>query len=643
MTIATDDTPDRATVLVVDDERDILVALQDLLEDEYAVLVAVSAEEGLRLLAAHPDVAVIISDQRMPGMTGERFLAAARAFSDAGAILLTGYADLSAVADAINKGGITGYVPKPWDAAALTAMVRAAAERCLIGRALAVERSLLHGLLESSRDAVSFKDPQGRFVRLNARKAALLGAEPATCLGRTEAEIRGCDPGDGAAADRTAIESGAHSETVSETAESDGRSVWTETSRTPIPGRDGRTAYLMTVERDITENRFIEARLRQSEKMQALGTLAGGIAHDFNNLLTAIIGSLDLAERRLPEDERLKRYVTGARQAAERGAVLTKRLLGFSRQRERKQEQTDVNGLVARMKDLLDHALGGTVTVAWSLMARPATVMVDAEQLELAILNLCVNARDAMPDGGTVRIATGNQSVAEGNPEQLEPGPYVTISVEDSGSGIAPDVLARVFEPFFTTKDVGKGTGLGLSMVYTLANQAGGDVRLDSAVGEGTTVTLRLPLSEARMEAVAENRAAAPQKVRPARVLVVDDDPAVRAVTAAYGTTIGHQIQEADGGPAALALIEAGEPFDVMVVDYAMPGMNGVELAERIRALRPGLPIVFVTGHAEADALDAMERYLPKPFRQEDLQAAIAAALPAVPAGTTGRRHRVGV
>lgn len=610
----------RGTILVVDDEPDILTAVEDLFEDDFAVLKARSAAEGLALLAAHPETSAIISDQRMPEMTGDRFLARARGISDAGAILLTGYADLSAVAEAVNQGGIVGYVPKPWDPAALRSMVAATAERCRMARALEVERRLLQSLIDGGSDTVCFKDRQGRFLRLCERKAAALGAKVAECLGRRESEIaRGREAAE--ATDARVLATGRPDEAVEEQSGADGRTTWTRIRRIPIRDETGAVTFLMTLGQDVTEARFIENRLRQSEKMQALGTLAGGIAHDFNNLLTAIIGGLDLAERRLPEDERLRRYVVGAREAAERGAVLTKRLLGFSRQTDRRPQPTDVNAAVRRMKDLLDHALGGTVRVAYALKADPAIVVVDPDQLELAILNLCVNARDAMPDGGQVRISTATRP-----PEAGEDTPHcVVVAVEDAGTGMPPEVVARVFEPFFTTKDVGKGTGLGLSMVYTFATQSGGTVAIDSRIGQGTRVEIRLPAGLDDEEPVAETAEPGPLPTRRLTVMVVDDDPAVRAVTAGFVSAMGHRLVEADGGPAALALMERGTRADVFVIDYAMPGMTGTELAAAIRAREPDARILYVTGHAEAEA--SLDRYLTKPFRQDELAAAIAEAV----------------
>ncbi|WP_075216214.1 response regulator [Mongoliimonas terrestris] len=614
----------RPTVLVVDDEPDILTALTDLLEDDFEVLTAASAAIGLDRLKATPEVSVILSDQRMPGITGDVFLERARAVSDAGAILLTGYADLGAVASAVNRGGIVAYVAKPWDAAALKSLVGATAERARLARDLGVERALVRGLLESGTDAISFKDRDGRFVRLNDRKAAALGSPVEGCEGQRESAF-GADSGDVEAVDRAVMATGRPDERVEERTDESGRLQAISIRRTPIPGPDGAPAYLMTTERDVTETRQMEARLAQAEKMRALGTMAGGIAHDFNNLLTAIIGGLELAERRLPGgDDRLHRYVTGAREAAERGAVLTKRLLGFSRRTDTRTAVVDVNAVIGRMNDLLTHALGGTVTVERALKAAPARVRADPDQLELAILNLCINARDAMPAGGTVRVTTENRTVVAGDEGLVPAGDYVAVSVIDTGEGMPPEVLARVFEPFFTTKDVGKGTGLGLSMVYTFANQSDGSVDIDSTVGEGTRVTILLPADASEAGSVGESRRPVPRPARRAHVLVVDDDPAVRQVTAAFITAMGHTLDEAEDGVSALALIDGGLKPDLMVVDYAMPGMTGVDLAAEVRRRRPDTPVLFVTGHAEADALAAMDRYLAKPFRQDELAASIA-------------------
>jgi signal transduction histidine kinase/ActR/RegA family two-component response regulator len=607
------------TILIVDDEPDILIALADLFETDFRVVTAGSGEEGLRLLGDNPDVGVIVSDQRMPGMTGDVFLEKARAHTDAEAILLTGYADLNAVVGAVNRGRIVGYSPKPWDSAALRSMVDGAFERRRLIRELQTERALLHGLLESAEGPVSFKDADGRFVRLNRLKAEALRVDPDAAISRKEAEIApGALAQERQTAEQTALASAEPTEEVIEEGDAYGPR-WRKIRYTPIPGADGCPAWIMTEERDITEKRLAEIRLRQSEKLQALGTLAGGVAHDFNNLLTAILGCLQLAERRLPEDPALVRLVKGATEAAQRGASLTQRLLSFSRQSELKLQTVDANRVIVEMGDLLEHAVGGA-TIETDLDKELWPARIDADQLELAILNLCINARDAM-DGGSITIATRNEVVATDNDPAIPKGAYAVVSVRDHGSGIPPEVLARVFEPFFTTKEVGKGTGLGLSMVYGLVQQADGGIRIDTKVGEGTTIDLYLPRSQS---SAPEEHDKPRANAASARIMVVDDDDAVRTVTAAFLRDLGHEVAEAPGGALALQMLERDHPVDLLVTDHAMPGVTGIELAERVRLMYPNLPVLIVTGHAEGVVFPPSLPVLHKPFRQDDLAARIA-------------------
>ncbi|GBU19723.1 MULTISPECIES: response regulator [Methylobacterium] len=613
----------RGTILAVDDEPDILIALEDLFEDDYRVLTTPKPAEALRILRSEPDIAVILSDQRMPGMTGDALLAEARAFHEAQAILLTGYADISAVIAALNRGGIIGYVAKPWDAALLRATVRNAFDRHALGRDLATERALLLGLLEHSGDAISFKDPQGRFVRLNARKAERLGHDLPACLGRTEADLLGEDVSEAAEADAAALASGEPSEIL--VADGPARAErWSQVVRVPIRDAAGGLSHLATIERDVTEQRMLETRLRQSDKMQALGTLAGGIAHDFNNLLTAILGSLELAAPKVQDQPRVKRLIENAAGAAHRGANLTKRLLSFSRADDLSARITDVNALVEGMDALFGRSLGGLVSVTTRLSPEAPAVLVDPDQLELAILNLCINARDAMPEGGRIEIATASVRV-EADPE-IAAGEFLRLSVTDGGSGIPPEILARVCEPFFTTKGVGQGTGLGLAMVFGLAQTAGGRLTIDSEVGRGTRVELLLPAAGEAPAASEDGEAAAPEAPRPARILVVDDDAEVRHVTASFLVDFGYAASEAADASTAVAMLEAGG-FELVVADLAMPGMTGADLAETVRRRWPALPVLILTGHAEAMQIPPDVPVLDKPFRSAELAARVSALL----------------
>jgi PAS domain S-box-containing protein len=625
--VASDNHERNGTILVVDDEPDILVALEDLFENDYRVLSTTSPLKALDIIDKEPDIAIIISDQRMPEMAGDEFLAKARHLSDAEAILLTGYADLKAVIGAVNKGRIMAYVPKPWDPAALASMVASAYERHTLARELETERALLRGLMESMGDQISFKDLEGRFVRVNASKARSLNLAPEACLGRKESEF--VAPARAALIDRAvrkAVDERRPSESTEERHSPEGTIQWFLVNHIPILDESGAVTNVATIERDVTERKVMEMRLRQADKMQALGTLAGGVAHDFNNLLMAVLGSLDLASRRAPDDPRLTRLLQNATYAAERGASLTQRLLSFSRQRDLRLQAVDVNQVISDMNDLLTRTLGGFIRIERELSEHLWMAMVDPDQLELAILNLCINARDAMAENGMLTLSTRNETVAEGQITDLGRGDYVVISVTDTGAGMPPEILSRVLEPFFTTKEVGKGTGLGLSMVYGLAQQSGGTVTIKSTVGVGTTVELylsRTSTDEADAPDQEVSSAAFAEKVR---ILLVDDDAEVRTVTAAYLSEMGHRVVEAADGSSALDILKTDSQLDLLIADFAMPGMTGLELAQKARTFHPDLGILLVTGYADPERMPELYPVLHKPFTRADLGAKVAEA-----------------
>ena len=381
---------------------------------------------------------------------------------------------------------------------------------------------------------------------------------------------------------------------------------------------------------EMARREVVEAALRQAQKMEAIGQLTGGIAHDFNNLLAAVLGNLELLEKRLPDDPRLRRYVVRAIEGTERGAVLTQRMLAFARRQELKLESVDVTGLVHNMADLLARSIGSTIKVELRFPGRLASARVDANQLEMALLNLVVNARDAMPKGGTIVIAGREETLLPGSPLALPEGRYVVLAVSDTGEGMDAATLTRAAEPFFTTKPVGKGTGLGLAMVHGLAAQAGGTLRIDSEVGRGTTITLWLPQAEGRAEA--SSPLPTPDlrtSIRPCRVLLVDDDPLVLAGTSAMLDDLGHHVIEARSGQEALAVVGADIAVDLVITDHVMPGVTGLELAMQIKKLRPEVPIILASGYAELSEAELSQiARLPKPFTLSALSQAVAAALP---------------
>jgi PAS domain S-box-containing protein len=385
-----------------------------------------------------------------------------------------------------------------------------------------------------------------------------------------------------------------------------------------------RTAELVTT----------EEALRQSQKMEAVGQLTGGLAHDFNNLLTGISGSLEMIQLRLAQDRGadVDRYIDAAQRAARRAAALTHRLLAFSRRQTLAPRPTDANALIMGMEELVRRTVGPAVLVETSLAPDLSSTLVDPSQLENALLNLCINARDAMPDGGNIIIETQDRVIdARGGRERdIDPGSYVCLSVSDTGTGMAPDTVAKAFEPFFTTKPTGSGTGLGLSMIYGFARQSGGQVRIHSSLGAGTTVVIYLP-RDGQTPDGEEKRASlstAPRSVGGETVLVVDDEESIRMLVTETLVDLGYATLEAEDGPSALKLLSADRHIDLLVTDVGLPGMNGRQLADAARATRPSLQVLFITGYAENAVLNHGHlepgmHVVTKPFAMEVLASRI--------------------
>ncbi len=377
---------------------------------------------------------------------------------------------------------------------------------------------------------------------------------------------------------------------------------------------------------EMADHQATEASLHHAQKLEAVGRLTGGIAHDFNNLLTAVLLSLTLLRKRLPAgDAGAARLLDTAVQGAERGAALTQRLLAFGRRQTLRPEIVELPALVHGIADLLHSSLGPGVRVELRIPASIAAVRADATQLELALLNLAANARDAMPRGGGIAISAREETViAEEGGGGPPPGAYVVLGVADTGEGMDDATLAHAVEPFFTTKGVGKGTGLGLSMVHGLAAQSGGRLLLHSRKGEGTLAELWLP----RAESPPARPGPQPEPPRTdathrRTVLLVDDDPLVLASTAAMLEDLGHAAIEAESGRHALDVLGDGAAVDLVITDYAMPGMTGLQLADELRRIRPGLPVLLASGYAELPGAPAGLPRLSKPFGQPALAQAI--------------------
>ncbi len=389
---------------------------------------------------------------------------------------------------------------------------------------------------------------------------------------------------------------------------------------------------LARLQAETAERERAEASLRQSQKMEAVGQLTGGIAHDFNNMLTGIMGSLDLMRRGMASGQldNIDRFMDAASASASRAAALTQRLLAFSRRQSLDPRPVEVNDLIRSMSDLIERAIDETVELKVVLTPDLPAGIVDPNQLENAILNLALNARDAMPEGGVLTVETSlvdlDQAQVATRPG-LAPGRYLMVAVSDTGVGIAPDLIDKVFDPFFTTKPLGQGTGLGLSMVYGFVRQSGGQVRIHSQIGLGTSVKLYLPTTEARPASAAASAPPVPHGDGE-RVLVIEDEPAVRMLVREVLEALRYQAVEFADPLAAVPYLASGERIDLMISDVGLPGMNGRELAETARAHRPDLPILFITGYAENAAirsgfLGANMSMVTKPFSLDELAAKI--------------------
>lgn len=378
---------------------------------------------------------------------------------------------------------------------------------------------------------------------------------------------------------------------------------------------------------EIAQRQKAEAALVQAQKMEAIGHLTGGMAHDFNNLLTAVLGNIDRIRTRT-NDPKILRMAENAYMAAERGSRLTSQLLAFSRTQQLTTQPVDVNALLLRIRELLNQSLGPRVQLEMNLAQDLPPAIADVNQLELAVLNLAINSRDAMGErGGEIIISTNRIHLAHTD-GHLTPGSYVEVCVADKGCGMSPDVLAHAFDPFFTTKPPGKGTGLGLSQVYGIARQAGGCVHIDTAEGQGTSVYVRLRCTDQPSVCIT-TRVPETSESSSETVLIVDDDADVRALMSDFLTELGYRTHAAESGEAALKMLGEINP-DVMVADFAMPGRNGAEVARSIRARLPRLPILFVSGYADTAALESAVGKAPllrKPFRPSELAAGIRSLL----------------
>lgn len=435
----------------------------------------------------------------------------------------------------------------------------------------------------------------------------------------------------------------------------DGRAVWTSVQVSIVRDDAGEPLYALSTIQDITERKEdaaailqlnasleqriadalaererMEEQLVQMQKLKAVGQLAGGVAHDFNNLLAAVVGNLDILSRKIEPGSPFRRYVESALKGADRGAQLTRQLLSFARKQRLSTRPVNVNPLLqGTVTNLLSRTLGGRIEVDFLPGENLWPAAIDPAQLESAILNLAVNSRDAMAEGGLLTIETSNVRITGASEADVEPGDYVLITVTDTGCGMAADVAARATEPFFTTKQVGQGTGLGLSTVYGFLRQSGGTMRITSHIGQGTSIQLYLPRSATSPVDDRATNSGSEIRAKGEIVLVVDDDEGARSATSALLGELGYAVIEAPGGARALEIINANADINLLVTDYAMPGINGAELIDRARSVRHDLKAIVVTGYAQGSELDRMlsvKAVLRKPFNLAELSSALAHA-----------------
>ncbi len=515
---------------------------------------------------------------------------------------------------------------------------RRTAELHAINAELSESEGRFSAVFDNSPAAVSLSDADGRFSLVNRRFQEWFGLEQEDVLGKTPAEVF---PSALAAAsleyDRKTLQTGKPAEFEREIEISSGKRCTAVISKFPVLDKDERCMGIGTLITDVTEERQTQAMLRQAHKMDAVGQLTGGVAHDFNNLLTAIIGALQLLDEAVGDDPAVKARLKTALRAAFRGADLTKHLLAFSRSEALAPVLLDLNETIPALVELLKRTLGADIEIETILAEGLWAAMIDAALLENALLNLAVNARDAMPKGGKLTIETANvrfdETYAKAGGE-MRPGHYVMISVSDTGCGMSQDILEKVFDPFFTTKEVGKGTGLGLSMVYGFVAQSGGHIDVESDEGRGTVIRIYFPRSVAALQRHgAEESAASDPPGGSETILVVEDDGDVRDFVTAVLNGLGYAVLEAEDGPSALCLLQNGASVDVLLTDVVMPGgMSGRDVAAEARKRVPGIKVLFTSGYtrdaiARDGGLDDGVELIAKPYGKEALARKVRSVL----------------
>ena len=744
----------RQSVLVVDDEPQILRSIAGLLEDDFEVIASTNAQDALKLLE-ESEISVIVADQRMPGLTGDEFLARAKERSAATRILITGYADINALIRAVNHGQIYTYVAKPWEPQLLKMTVAKAAEHCLLMKEAIRERNLLHALMNNIPDAIWFEDGAGRFTDVNKAAASFLGvSDPSLVIGKSFFHFLPKEEVQRLEAQRERITQLARAEAnqiaqfhwkaagtrwmsttkapileengalaglvgvsrditeqkqaelalqrseeryrqIVETAaegvwildeqlqtlfvnskmaamlgcvsqemlgkpltdflrdedrmsplehfegrhasqstadlrlkKKDGSEIWVMVSSSSLLDSSGRRSGTLAMLTDVTERKMLEEQFRQAQKLEAVGRFAGGVAHDFNNVLTVITGHSQLLLRRLGAENPLRSQVEKIGTAADQAANLTRQLLSFSRRRMLHPEVVDLNVAVANFGKMCHPIIREDVELVTKLDPLGACVRADAGQLDQVLMNLAVNARDAMPRGGKVTIETRNVEMEAGCSSLIgdrRPGPYALLAVSDTGTGMDAETQLHVFEPFFTTKEEGKGTGLGLSTVHGIVCQHGGWLELTSELGQGTCFRIYLPRVTDEINAAPAKAPAQWPKGRET-ILVVEDRAALRELVRETLESCGYTVMEAGNGQEGLEICERHSKIDLVLTDLVMPGLGGREFTQLLRARRPQMRVLYMSGY-DSHAVGGDEALIQKPFSPESLSRKIREVL----------------
>lgn len=595
-------------LLVEDDRGDAYLASDRLAEEPFAWMEIVHVDtlgNALAVLGAQ-EVDAIVLDLSLPDSQGiETIRRTRRAAPEVPIIVVTGLVDENLRIDAIHAGADEILGKNETNTSLFSRAILYVVQRTQARQ----QNRQLEMLLESTPDGIIVISQSGVVRYVNQSALTLFGRSREEILG----ELIGFSVRDGEPLEISIPRRGDPRVAELRVVQFDWR---------------GEPGYLASM-RDVTELRTVETQLRQAQKMEAIGQLTGGMAHDFNNLLTIIIGNSDLLARRIVTDDTAKRLAETTLSAAQRAAGLTAQLLAFARRQPLDLRVADVNVIVGQMSTLLQRTLGEDVEIATLPAEDLWLTEIDPGQLEAAVLNLAVNARNAMPEGGRLTIETANVTLDRSIAARMEVeiGEYIVVAVSDTGCGMSEEVLAKAFEPFFTTHEPGAGTGLGLSMVYGFSKQSGGYARIYSEVGQGTTVKLYLPRAQAGAEKTAEeDQATAKVLVGTERVLVVEDDDLVRPHVEAQLLSFGYSVVAVGDGTAALDLLAHDSGFDVMITDVVMPGVNGQKLAEEAHKIRPGLPVLFTSGYPEGalahqGRLDIGVELLSKPYRPSDLAA----------------------